>query len=296
MSISWTVILCRTFSFGPAITKTIKSLTKLPLDVHLMLSKPRRFITSFVEAGAANITIHVECEDTIFTALHEIQDFDCKAGLCIKPKTPLSAVKEYMNRIDRLLIMTVEPGFGGQKFMTEMMAKVREAVELRHQNNYKFDIEVDGGLDNYTIWDAVRAGAEVIVAGTSVLGQQDATKANRRSPQECQGRAGLPEPASGRSRTELSLGIAGHQPEQVGEPVEIPDHEEIDFVGSGEFGDEPFRAAAGGAGRHRARQRRRWRPALAQPAKLTFSFSISATRSSRCCSMAGSSLGYLSFA
>jgi ribulose-phosphate 3-epimerase len=160
-------------SFGPAITKTIHAHTKLPLDVHLMLSRPRRYITSFVEAGAANITIHIECEDTITVALNEIRDFNCKSGLSLKPQTPLSAVTEYMGRIDRLLVMTVEPGFGGQKFIPEMMAKVREAVELRRQHNYTFDIEVDGGLDSYTIWEAVRAGAEVIVAGTSVLGQQD---------------------------------------------------------------------------------------------------------------------------
>jgi ribulose-phosphate 3-epimerase len=160
-------------SFGPAIAKTIRSHTKLPLDVHLMLSRPRKFITAFSEAGATNITIHVECDDTILTAINEIQDFDCKAGLSVKPKTPLSAVAEHLGRIDRLLIMTVEPGFGGQKFMPDMMAKVREAVEIRRKHNYKFDIEVDGGLDRYTIWDAVRAGAEVIVAGTAVFGQAD---------------------------------------------------------------------------------------------------------------------------
>jgi ribulose-phosphate 3-epimerase len=164
-------------SFGPAIAKTIRQHTKLPLDVHLMLSRPRKYITSFVEAGAANITIHVECDDVIFTALGEISDFGCKAGLSVKPKTPLSAVEEYLHRIDRLLIMTVEPGFGGQKFMPDMMAKVREAVELRHAHNYRYDIEVDGGLDSYTIWEAVRAGAEVIVAGTAVFGEPDLAKA-----------------------------------------------------------------------------------------------------------------------
>jgi ribulose-phosphate 3-epimerase len=164
-------------TFGPAIVKTIKSLTKLPLDVHLMISRPRKFITAFAEAGAANITFHVETEDTIYTAIEEIRVFDCKAGLSVKPKTPLSAVKEHLGHIDRLLIMTVEPGFGGQKFMPEMMAKVEEAVELRRKGKYKFDIEVDGGLDKYTVWPAVRAGAEIIVAGTAVFGQVDAEQA-----------------------------------------------------------------------------------------------------------------------
>jgi len=164
-------------SFGPGIAKTIKSLTKLPLDVHLMLSRPRKFITAFAEAGAATITIHVECEDTLTTALHEIADFDCKVGLSLKPKTPFSAATEYLGRIDRLLVMTVEPGFGGQRFMEDMMPKVREAATLRYEHNYRYDIEVDGGLDKYSIWPAVRAGAEVIVAGTSVFGQPDVGKA-----------------------------------------------------------------------------------------------------------------------
>jgi ribulose-phosphate 3-epimerase len=164
-------------TFGPAIVKTIKSLTKLPLDVHLMVSNPRKFITAFVEAGAANITLHIECEDKIRTALDEISLYSRKAGLAVKPRTPLSAVKDHLSAIDRLLIMTVEPGFGGQKFMPDMMDKVREAVELRDEGGFHYDIEVDGGLNNYTIWDSVRAGAEVIVAGTSVFSQVDLGKA-----------------------------------------------------------------------------------------------------------------------
>jgi ribulose-phosphate 3-epimerase len=164
-------------SFGPDIAKTIHSLTKLKLDVHLMISHPRKYITQFVEAGAANITFHVECEDNIRTAIDEVIYFSRKVGLAVKPKTPLSAVKDYLNVIDRLLIMTVEPGFGGQKFMADMMPKVEEAAKLRAEHGYKYDIEVDGGLNNYTIWAAVRAGAEVIVAGTSVFSQVDLGKA-----------------------------------------------------------------------------------------------------------------------
>ena len=164
-------------SFGPEIAKTIHSLTKLPLDVHLMISRPRKYITQFVEAGAANITFHVECEDNTRQTIEEIVYYSRKVGLAVKPKTPLSAVKEYLNVIDRLLIMTVEPGFGGQKFMEDMMPKVQEAAKLRYENNYKYDIEVDGGLNSYTIWPAVRAGAEVIVAGTSVFSQVDLGKA-----------------------------------------------------------------------------------------------------------------------
>jgi len=166
-------------TFGPAMVAKIRSLTKLPLDVHLMLSKPRKFVTSFVEAGATNITFHIECEDAIYTTICEIDVFDCTVGLSVKPKTPLSAVKQHLGHIQRLLIMTVEPGFGGQKFMPEMLDKVREAVELRRQGNYKFDIQVDGGLDAHTIWASTQAGADVIVAGTAIFGKPDAEAAIR---------------------------------------------------------------------------------------------------------------------
>ncbi|MCE0499198.1 MAG: ribulose-phosphate 3-epimerase [Methylacidiphilales bacterium] len=167
-------------TFGPAIVKTIKSLTKLPLDVHLMISRPRRFVTAFVEAGATNITFHIEIEDGhVYTLISEITSFDCTVGLSVKPKTPLSAIKDYLPQLDRLLIMTVEPGFGGQRFMTDMLPKVREAVQLRKEGGYKYDIEVDGGLDRYTIGPCVEAGAEVIVAGTAIFGQPDAERAIR---------------------------------------------------------------------------------------------------------------------
>lgn len=167
-------------TFGPAVAAKLKSLTKLPLDVHLMISHPRKFITAFAEAGASNITFHIECDDLHpNVTIAEIQSFSCTAGLSIKPKTPLSAARDYFGSIQRLLIMTVEPGFGGQKFMPQMLDKVKEAVEIRKAGNYKFDIEVDGGLDKYTIWPSVQAGAEVIVAGTAVFSQPDAEQAIR---------------------------------------------------------------------------------------------------------------------
>ncbi len=127
--------------------------------------------------GATNITFHVECEDKIHTALEEVIYYSKSVGLAVKPKTPLSAVQDHLGLIDRLLIMTVEPGFGGQPFMEDMMPKVEEAVRLREAGKYKFDIEVDGGLDPFTIWPAVRAGAEVIVAGTSVFSHMDLAQA-----------------------------------------------------------------------------------------------------------------------
>ena len=108
----------------------------------------------------------------------------------MKPKTPLSAIKDQLRVIDRLLIMTVEPGFGGQPFMPEMMEKVREAAQWREEGGFKYDIQVDGGLNNHTIWEAVRAGAEVIVAGTSVFSQVDLGVADPGPAQQCEGRLG----------------------------------------------------------------------------------------------------------
>jgi ribulose-phosphate 3-epimerase len=160
-------------TFGPDIVKTMRKYCKLPFDVHLMISHPRQYITKFVEAGASNITFHVECEDKIHTALEEVIYYSKSVGLAVKPKTPLSAVQDHFGLIDRLLIMTVEPGFGGQKFMPDMMSKVEQAVEWRTQGKHDYDIEVDGGLDMYTTVPAVTAGAEVIVAGTSVFSHMD---------------------------------------------------------------------------------------------------------------------------
>ncbi len=134
-------------TFGPDIVKTMRKHTKLPFDVHLMISKPRQYVTKFVEAGANNITIHVECEDQIRTCIDEIKYYDCKAGLCVKPKTPLSAVKDQLKVIDRLLIMTVEPrlrrpaiharddgeGGGGRK-----VAQGRR-LQVRHRGRWRVE-------------------------------------------------------------------------------------------------------------------------------------------------------------
>ena len=160
-------------SFGPDIAKTIHTLTKLPLDVHLMISRPHKYAAAFAEAGAANITFHVESDDDIRATIDEIKRHGCKVGLTVKPGTPLATVKDYLGAIDRLLIMTVEPGFGSQKFMPDMMPKVEQAATWRREGGFKYDIEIDGGLTRCTIWPAVRAGAEVIVAGTSVFSQPD---------------------------------------------------------------------------------------------------------------------------
>ncbi len=170
-------------TFGPDIVARIKSLTKLPLDVHLMISHPLRYAEKFVQAGAANITFHIECSDDPAATIGEIARLGCGVGVSVKPGTPLSAVRDHLGSINRLLVMTVEPGFGGQKFMPEMMAKVKQAAEWRAEGKYTYDIEVDGGLDASTTPAAVQAGAEVIVAGTSVFGKVGASPDLRLSVQ-----------------------------------------------------------------------------------------------------------------
>jgi ribulose-phosphate 3-epimerase len=164
-------------TFGPAIVARMKSLTKLSFDVHLMISHPRKYLAAFVAAGAVNITFHVESEDEVTATIDDIKKLGCRAGLSVKPGTPLSSIRDYLGQIDRVLVMTVEPGFGGQKFMPDMMPKVEEAFAWRKEGGFTYDIEVDGGLDKNTIVPSVRAGAEVIVAGTAVFGRSDAGQA-----------------------------------------------------------------------------------------------------------------------
>ena len=159
-------------TFGPDIVAKIHSLTKLPLDVHLMISHPRKYVVKFVEAGAANITFHIECDDSPSVTMAEISSFDCRIGISVKPKTPLSAVRDHLGQIDRLLIMTVEPGFGGQKFMAEVIPKVAAAAKIARERGLDFSIEVDGGIDTMTAAVMAEAGARTFVAGSAIFGHE----------------------------------------------------------------------------------------------------------------------------
>lgn len=144
--------------------------TKVPLDVHLMVHEPSdSYIKSFIDAGASSITIHEEaCRDTTHQ-IGFIKKNGVKAAISIKPKTPLEKIKKYLKMVDMVLIMTVEPGWAGQKFIQETMPKVRELRKLK----LKLDIEVDGGINPYTARVAYDEGANVFVAGTSIFGQKD---------------------------------------------------------------------------------------------------------------------------
>jgi ribulose-phosphate 3-epimerase len=168
-------------SFGPAIVKLVRSLTNLPLDVHLMIQRPDYYVPRFAEAGANSITVHVEPEakHDVTRSLRAIREWGCRAGLTLNPATPFAAVEPHLANLDLVLIMTVHPGFGGQSFRPEMMAKVARAAELRESLGTNYDIEVDGGINPETASISIEHGANVLVAGTSIFHTQNYAAAIR---------------------------------------------------------------------------------------------------------------------
>ena len=161
-------------SFGEPIVKAAGRHTALPLDVHLMIQRPDRYIGQFMGIpGVASVTSHLEANHDAGITLDTVRAAGKKAGLSVKPGTPLDQARELFGRFDILLIMTVEPGFGGQPFMRDMLGKVSEADRLRKELGLNFLIEVDGGIDAETAALCRQAGADVMVAGTSVFKAQD---------------------------------------------------------------------------------------------------------------------------
>ncbi len=161
-------------SFGPDFVAAVRRSTKLYLDVHLMIVRPDHYFPRFVAAGADGITVHVEAGHDVAGTLERIRAAGCRPGLCLKPATPFEAVEEHLGAIDLLLVMTVEPGFGGQAFMeAETMPKVAAARQARKARGLSFHIEVDGGIDSRTAPIAASHGANVMVAGTSVFKAPD---------------------------------------------------------------------------------------------------------------------------
>lgn len=168
-------------SFGPAIVKLVRGLTTLPLDVHLMIERADHYVPRFLEAGANSITVHVEPEakHDVSATLRLIREQGCRAGLTLNPAMPFAAVEPHLHHIDLLLIMTVHPGFGGQAFQGEMMAKVRRARALRDSLGLNYDVEVDGGITPENAPVSIEAGANVLVAGTSIFKSADYAAAIR---------------------------------------------------------------------------------------------------------------------
>ena len=156
-------------SFGAGVVASMRPHSKLVFDCHLMVSNPEHHIEDFARAGADIISIHAEATPHIHGALQKIRAAGVKASVVINPGTPVEAVKNVLNLVDQVLVMTVNPGFGGQAFLPETMDKVCELVVLREVNQLDFDIEVDGGIDDETIGIAKEAGANVFVAGSYVF-------------------------------------------------------------------------------------------------------------------------------
>ena len=162
-------------SIGIPVVKSIRPVTVLPLDVHLMIDRPERYVEQFCDAGGDIVTCHVEAdtEENIHLALRKIHDKGKKAGVVVKPGTPSSAVLPFICEVEMILVMTVEPGFGGQKFMADMMPKVQQIRSYIDAMNPACELEVDGGVDPDTCKICIASGANVLVAGSSVYKAED---------------------------------------------------------------------------------------------------------------------------
>ena len=160
-------------SFGMPVVSSVRPNPRLPLDVHLMLANPVKYIEAFAKAGADSITVHVEADSDPAQAIEQIHRLGKRAGLSLKPGTPAQAVCPYLKDLDMVLVMTVEPGFGGQKFMGETMEKLSGLSRRCQELGYAVDFEADGGIDPSTAPIAVQNGANILVAGSAVFGQPD---------------------------------------------------------------------------------------------------------------------------
>jgi ribulose-phosphate 3-epimerase len=168
-------------TIGPLVVASIRPHTKLPLDVHLMIKQPEAYIPAFAQAGADFISIHAEACVHLHRSLNLIREHGVKAGVVLNPATPLTAVEHVLTEVDYILIMTVNPGFGGQKFIPEMLPKIKQLKQmLVHQGLTHVHIEVDGGINEVTAPLVVEAGANVLVAGQAVFGQVNRSEAMER--------------------------------------------------------------------------------------------------------------------
>jgi ribulose-phosphate 3-epimerase len=166
-------------SFGPAMVQAVKGCSQLPLDVHLMITSPEKWYQQYIDAGASNISFHYEATDKPVELANKIRSAGATAGLAIKPATSFDEIKDFLINFDLLLIMTVEPGFGGQSFMEDMLEKITKARDFITRNELKIKIQADGGINQKTIRNAYTAGADVFVAGSVVYGSDDPALAIR---------------------------------------------------------------------------------------------------------------------
>ena len=156
-------------TIGPPVIKTLRNYTKLPFDVHLMIAPVHKYIKNYAEAGADIITIHPEATDNLKESIDHIKELGKKVGVSLNPNTKIDIIKEFFSEINLILIMSVHPGFGGQKFMPEVLVKIKELKKIKDQQNFNFDIEVDGGINFDNSKLAIEAGANILVSGTTIF-------------------------------------------------------------------------------------------------------------------------------
>jgi ribulose-phosphate 3-epimerase len=161
-------------TIGPPVVKSLRRATRLPLDCHLMIENPDQYIGDFAEAGADWISVHQEACRHLDRTLNLIKSYKCRAGVVINPATPVETLSEVLAIVDYVLVMSVNPGFGGQKFIPGTLHKMKKLAQIRAERGYQYRIEVDGGVGLDTVADVVRAGAEILVAGNAVFGKGDA--------------------------------------------------------------------------------------------------------------------------
>jgi ribulose-phosphate 3-epimerase len=160
-------------TIGPLIVESIRPITKLPLDVHLMIENPDQYIEAFAKAGADYITVHVEACRHLHRTIQNIKSFGVKAGVVLNPATPVESIQHIIGEVDMVLLMTVNPGFGGQKFIPEVLPKIKKVKELAESKGLTIEIEVDGGVNPETAKQCIEAGATVLVAGSAIYNQED---------------------------------------------------------------------------------------------------------------------------
>jgi ribulose-phosphate 3-epimerase len=164
-------------TIGPIIVEAARKCTKLPIDVHLMIENPDKYLEAFANAGANYISVHIEEVVHLNRTVNHIKELGCKAGVVVNPATPINSIMDIAEYIDLLLIMTVNPGFGGQKFISNSIRRIEEAVSLRNKHHSKFLIEIDGGVNKETIVNAKKAGVDVFVAGSAIFDADNITAA-----------------------------------------------------------------------------------------------------------------------
>lgn len=164
-------------TIGPLIVEAIRPITKLPLDVHLMIENPDQYIEAFAKAGADYITVHVEACRHLHRTVQHIKSFGVRAGVVLNPATPVDSIQHIIRDLDMVLLMSVNPGFGGQKFISEVLPKIREVKEMAIQKGVNIEIEIDGGVNPETAKLCMEEGATVLVAGSAIYNESDYSKA-----------------------------------------------------------------------------------------------------------------------